>query len=86
MNAVEYKAAFAIADNPAIDLSGEDTSILDGFALRDFGPVVATLRQVAAVMRWQGLFIMVKPGGSKWDAEALTEIRECFRKRVTVAG
>jgi len=86
MNASEFKAAFAIADNPAIDLSGEDTSILDGFALRDFGPVTVTLRQVAAVMRWQALYIMTKPGASKWDSEALTEIRECFRKRVTVAG
>lgn len=86
MNAAEYKAAFAIADDTSIDLSGEDISIFDGYGLPDFKPVVATLRQVARLMRWQALYMMTKPGASRWDAEELTSIRNLFRKRVTVAG
>lgn len=86
MTAAEFKNAFAIADNTSLDLSGEDISIFDGYGLPEFKPVVATLRQVARLMRWQAMYIATKPGESRWDAEELTSIRDLFRKRVTVAG
>ena len=80
MNAAEYKRAFDVAKSD-VDLSHVDDTILDGYGLPGFGPVVATVEQVAKTMRWQARYLN---GG--WDGEQLTEIREFFRKRVTVVG
>ncbi len=80
MNAAEYKRAFEVA-NSDIDLSDVDDTILDGYGLPGFGPVVATVKQVAKVMRWQARYL-----NGEWDGEQLTEIKELFRKRVTVVG
>ena len=88
MTAAEFKKAFLIADDETVEnlISTEDISIFDGFGLSDFTPTVATLRQVAALMRWQALFFMRPKNGSKWDTDALNEIREACRKKVTVLG
>lgn len=86
MNTAEFKAAFAIADNPNITLyPNEDISIFDGYGLPSFQPIVATLRQVAALMRWQAGYIFSRENGSKWNSEELTAIRRLLRHKVTIA-
>jgi hypothetical protein len=81
MNRPEAQAAFEIADNQAIDLAREDLGIFWGFGLSEFvGPVHVTLRQVARLMRWQGLGW----DGRSWDADALNEVIQMGRKRFLI--
>jgi len=84
MNTKEFQAAFAIADNPDNELHNEDIDIFHGIALPGFQPVVATVRQVASMLRWQALFIATKPGETKWDTQELTELKRLFKTRITV--
>lgn len=81
MNAVEYKRAFLLAQDADVDLSDESLDIFDGYGLRDFDPVVATVRQVARLMRYQALQF-----NGDWVNEELTQIKEIFRKKVTMVG
>lgn len=83
MKASEFQKAFDIAASDA-DLSQVDDSILHGCALPDFQPRTATFRQLAKLIRWQARFIMSKPGGDQWDTEALTELKECLRRKLTL--
>lgn len=78
MNAAEFKSAFALAKTNE-DLSNEDISMFDGFALKNFTPIACTERQVAALMRWQARYF-----NGNWDSEALTEIKNNGRRRFTV--
>lgn len=80
MTRQEANAAFAIADNKEISLYPDvDTSIFDGFGLAGFGPVHVTLRQVAALMRWQALQF-----NGQWNAEALDEVVKLGRTRFMI--
>jgi hypothetical protein len=80
MTRQETNAAFAIADNQEISLYPDvDTSIFDGFGLRDFQPVYVTLRQVAALMRWQALQF-----NGEWNAEALNDVVKVGRTRFLI--
>jgi hypothetical protein len=87
MTNAEFKRAFAIADQRDTtgqcmhDLSNEDISIFYGCGLRNFQPIVATVRQVASLIRWQALQL-----NGKWDAEALTEVRDALRRKATIVG
>ena len=78
MNVQEFKAAFAVAkaEESMIDV---DISVFWGFGLPDFKQVFVTLRQVAALIRWQcGTF------AGDWDAQALQEIQHYGRTRFVI--
>jgi hypothetical protein len=79
MTTDQFKRAFAIADDRSVDLSNEDTSCLEGCGLRDFVPTVATVRQIASLMRWQALYF-----NGTWYMEELNNIKEYLRRKVTV--
>ena len=82
MTRQEAQAAFAIADNKELRLYPDvDTSIFDGFGLPGFCPVYVTLRQVAALMRWQALQF-----NGEWNAEALDEVIKVGRTRFLILG
>lgn len=61
------------------DLSGVDTESFNGFGLAGFKPIIATIRQVAAVLRWQALML-----NGEWDSVALQECAMIFKKKVTI--
>ena len=81
MNAAEYKRAFLLAQDTSVDLSEESLDIFDGYGLREFEPIVATVRQVARLMRWQALQF-----DGAWVNEELTQIKTIFRTKVTMVG
>ena len=83
MNTNEFRQAFEIADSDD-DLTGVDVSPFDGFGLPDFEPVVVSVRQVAALMRWQALYIYCRNSEDRYDMEALNQIRRFGRKRFCV--
>lgn len=80
MNAKEIKLALAMAQDHSIDLSGYDDSILFGFGLPDFVPVVVPLGAVARVMRWQSACL-----DGSWDWKQFNEDLPSYRKRVRVS-
>ena len=84
MNAADFKKVFALADSDT-DLSNVDDTILDGCALPDFQPVVATVECCAKAMRWHAGLIFRKDGQSKWSDDALTELKNWWRYKVTLA-
>jgi hypothetical protein len=87
MNKTQFDAAVAIALDTSvrfIDDNGnhlEDISHFDGFGLESFTTVTCTIRQVAALIRWQAVGIF---GGV--DAKALAEIETIGRHKFNVVG
>ena len=85
MTTNEFRQACELAFDPKVDgLFQEDTRLFDGFGLSDFTPIVATLRQVASVIRYQCSYIF----GDGVDAEAK---QSCFyffvkKRRVVLVG
>ena len=80
MVANEFKAAFKLAASDAT-LQDHATDMFDGFALRGFGPITATVEQMAWLIRWQGQQLN---GG--WDMEAVNQVRDCLRRTCTIVG
>jgi hypothetical protein len=80
MNLQEFKAAVELAKSEE-DLFEEDTEHFLGYGLPDFKPVVATIPQVAHLIRWQAGYLT---GG--WDAEQLTEIQRLGRHRFIIVA
>ncbi len=78
MTTQQFQAAVALAASDA-DLSHADDSVLFGFGLPNFKPVVATLQAIARTIRWQALQL-----NGQFDSEALNECHQLFRHRVTV--
>ena len=74
----ELKEAMDIARSDR-DLSNVDIEHLVGYALPTFGPVTVAVEAVARMIRWQCYLLN---GGI--DGEALDELAECFRRKVTV--
>jgi hypothetical protein len=59
----------------------QDTSIFDGYGLPDFKPVICTIDQLAALIRWECTFIN---GGM--DGTQLAMIQAVGRHKFTVVG
>lgn len=78
MNSNEFKAAFAIAASSK-DLTDVSIDHLFGYGRKCFQPTATTLDAVAAVMRWQALFL-----NGQWDQAELNEIREIGRKKFII--
>jgi hypothetical protein len=87
MNKAELTAAVNLAKDKSqrfVDDRGKeivDTSIFDGFALYGFQPVTCTLRQLAALVRWQCVMM-----NGEIDAEKLNELADAGRHKFTVVG
>ena len=79
MNAAEFKAAVAVAKTSSLDLSNENIDHFYGFGLSDFEPVVATIPQVARLLRWQAEYL-----NGEWDMEAMSEVRNAGRRKFTI--
>ena len=75
----EFKEVCKVALDFSIDLSNEDVSCFDGCGLRDFIPIVATVRQCASGIRWQCLMFN---GGI--DNEELNSCHDIFRRKITL--
>lgn len=82
MTTQDFKRAFAIADSDA-DLTGESIDHFDGYGLRGFS-AIATIRQLARLIRWQAGFIFSQPGGSRFNMEAVGEMRKLLARTVTI--
>ena len=81
MTSKQFHDAFDIAMSDT-DLENVDMSLLLGFALTTFKPVVVTLEAVAKCIRWQA-----KQANGQVNAEALLECYHFFvwpSRRVTV--
>jgi hypothetical protein len=87
MNTAQFSAAVARAQDQSIryiDDNGQhlqDTSRFDGYGLPDFKPVVCTLDQLAALIRWECSFLT---GGM--DQNALNNLQAIGRRKFTVVG
>jgi hypothetical protein len=89
MNRKQFAAALALAESQAElpSMLGPDALLMfDGFALADFSPVTVTVRDVAALIRYQAGYIMRKAGTPRWDADALAEIESAGRTKFNVVG
>ena len=78
MTKKEFSQALRIAQSNEEDLP-KDLNIFDGFGLPDFKPVHVTIRDVAALLRWQGLYF-----DGVWDAEEINEVAQCGRRRFLI--
>lgn len=78
MNTSEFRRALAIAKSDK-DLSNVSIDHLFGFGLNTFAPTSTSLEAVAAVMRWQALFM-----DGSWDEAELNIIRECGRRKFII--
>jgi len=84
MKREEFDQAVAIARDVEgwPDLQTDfDSSLLEGFALADFGKKHVLLEVAASCIRWQCL---QWSGG--WDHEAMEECRVCFKDKVIIVG
>lgn len=83
MTKAQFTKAVKVAADKNVTIDIQEATIFDGFGLKDFTPVYATIRQVAALIRWQcGNF-----GGSKLiDNANLLEILYHGRKRFNIVG
>jgi hypothetical protein len=79
MTKPEFQAAYNLAVSE-VELTADD-SILDGCLLAGFSPVTATVEAVARFLRWHCCYI-----GGGIDHEMLTDLRNCFRRKVTMVG
>jgi hypothetical protein len=77
----QFQRAYDLAIDPNFSSLKHDISIFDGFGLRGFQPITATIEAVAACIRWQ---CCQMNGGI--DQEALTECHDAFRRKVTMVG
>ena len=77
MTTVQFKAACDLAMNhPEVGLlNSEDYSIFSGYGIRGFKPVFCTIRQVAALIRYQCGYIC---GG--YDMQELNELARAARR------
>jgi hypothetical protein len=81
MTSEQFKKAADLALNhPEIELLNVDNSHLYGCALPDFEPVWCTIKEVAALIRWQCQYIF----GDGYDAEELNSIADIGRRRFKI--
>lgn len=78
MHKRQLEAAVAIARSAA-DLLGEDIDVFHGYGLHGFKPVTCTLRQVAALIRWQCVYL-----NGNLDGAALDELADLGKTRFIV--
>ncbi len=76
----ELSEALTLARSGA-DLNLDEIGIFDGFALRDFAPVVCTIEALAVLVRWQCICF-----DGSIDHDALNEIATVGRRRFQVVG
>jgi len=69
----------ALANDNSIDWLAVDYSILIGCGLPDFGKKYCTIKQVAALLRWQALQL-----NGEWDSEELDSIFKIAQKKFLV--
>ena len=89
MNTVQFNQAFELAKakvelpeyRPADFGLDVDYGLFDGYAYPDFDPVTCTIKQVAALMRWQARYL-----NGNWDMEEINDIREVGRAKFMVVG
>lgn len=81
MNTQQLDAAMRIAQDGNERLDNEDQSIFDGFGLPNYKGCTCTVRQLAALIRWQCFQL-----NGKVDAEAFQQIADIGRHKFTVVG
>lgn len=69
------------AQNFEVSLLEVDIDIFNGYGLPSFRQITATLTQVAAVIRWQCIYL-----NGNVDAEALDLLARVFRHKVLIMG
>jgi len=79
MTKYEAQQAWKIAEDENIALDNEDLSPLFGYGKKTFQPVYVTLRQVAAVMRWQGLQM-----NGLWDMREVSDLITLGRRNFII--
>jgi len=79
MTLAQFQTACKAAQNPTLDLSATDDTMLFGCGLPGFKPVHTTLAAVAKLIRWQAIRF-----NGQWDAEALNEIATIGRKKFLI--
>ena len=80
VNTVQFNQAFELA-KAKVELLDVDFGLFDGCAYPDFEPVTCTIKQVAALMRWQARYL-----NGNWDMEEINDIREVGRAKFMVVG
>ena len=80
MNTIQFNKAFELA-KARVELLDVDFGLFDGFALQEFEPVTCTIKQVAALMRYQGQYL-----NGNWNMEKINNIREIGRTKFMVVG
>jgi len=85
MTLKEFRTAFALAKDTNIDLSINNA--FDGYGLRDFQPITTTIESVAALIRWQAMYIgHPKDSGPTFDEQELDSIRQIGRHKFIIVG
>lgn len=83
MNKAEMTAACDLAKTDE-DLGGENISMLDGYGLPGFVPVHCTIRQVAALIRWQAMPIGRKRTDPVFMQPELDDLCNLARRRFII--
>jgi len=82
VKASDFSRAFQIADSDA-DLTSESIDHFDGYGLPGFS-CVATIRQLARLIRWQAGFIFTQARGPRFDMDELQSMRKLLARTVTI--
>lgn len=87
MNIKQLNAATKLAQDNTVRFINddgshvEDISIFEGYGLHSFKPVIATIRQLAALIRWQCIAF-----DGTMQGEALQEIAANGKRKFTIVG
>ena len=79
MTTQQLSCALQWAKDSSFNALAIDIGMFEGFALASFTPIVCTLEQLAALIRWQCLTF-----AGNIDHEALQEIASAGRRKFTV--
>lgn len=77
----EFKQAMKLATTYEVGLMAEDIAVFDGYGLKDFPQVYVTIRQVAALIRWQA----VRFDGTL-DSQEISDLGWVARRKFVVIG
>lgn len=79
MTLAQFQVAIKAAQNPTLDLTATDDSMLFGYGLPEFKPVHTTIAAVAKVIRWQA-----RQFNGQWDMVELDALAKLARRKFII--
>jgi hypothetical protein len=79
MTLAQFQVAVKAAQNPTLDLTATDDTMLFGYGLPEFKPVHTTIAAVAKVIRWQA-----RQFNGQWDMVELDALAKLARRKFII--